>query len=431
MAMIKFVDINDDSCLIPIMEHLSVDDLLNIVESSKWLKNAVNYVYKRKYGGYVVVLRPLTLRKKIFVECTANDKKIYINGLLYCLKFLRCFGHLITNLQIVNRRYEMEYTKLVLCYDYVMEYCNNSLQKLTINNAKVEDIINLQNPFTQIEELSFNCCDLGRSTNLTNFNEFFPKMRRLEFNSTTVWNEKCITAHFPLLEHLKITPTIHGKPFTEENVKNALELNLQLRSFHLYGEWNRHIMRTISFCLESLEILTIDLHSQNKLHDNFQLKNLKKLKINFDTVVDATYKSLNHFAASNHLEELILTSFDPDIDIIYDFIQNHSSIIKLVLAPSGRQTFERSKLERCKGKLSKVLTSLQQINLITFTFGIDEAVDFVKRFKSLTMIRFILDNHINFDVLRKQLISEWNATMDAKIIYQGCVKVLLERNGSK
>lgn len=141
----NITDINDD-CLEHIFKKLSFDDLLNVADSCKRLKNAARLAFTSKYGRHMVRINGYFQRIRSILM---SDKEIEIKGRSTCLKVLRCFGASMTKLATLPFVYERE------CDDidrYLDEYCAESVVELEYGRVT---LYNLKKQFTKVESVRF------------------------------------------------------------------------------------------------------------------------------------------------------------------------------------------------------------------------------------------------------------------------------------
>lgn len=94
----KLTDINID-CLEKILEYLEFGDLLSAASSNKRLNKAAHYILIRKKWHKSVLLISIRISRKRLIKFKYHW--IEINDLKTSLQYIRCFGHLI---------YEVDFT---------------------------------------------------------------------------------------------------------------------------------------------------------------------------------------------------------------------------------------------------------------------------------------------------------------------------------
>lgn len=112
-----------DFCLVNIFKYLSIDDLLNLADTTKSFKNATELAFSGILGRRLVCLE---LRRTNFPH--NNDRRMVIteeNFIIYhfphALKVLRCFRSTITRLHIYTSR--MADHRCIALISYLCDYC--------------------------------------------------------------------------------------------------------------------------------------------------------------------------------------------------------------------------------------------------------------------------------------------------------------------
>lgn len=258
----KLTDVIDD-CLERIFKYLSVEDLLAIADTNTQLRPAAYEAYLRKFNGrcrkvYVHIFKsfdpvPALLLKHI----SGYNDNIFVTNLKCTLRLMRCFGHLITDLVIDNRKHDR------LLMDYSNEYCSSSLIKYTLNGPYV---IDLNVPFTKVEKVEFRSCKFNQEIQL---HKMFPAMRSLKVFDAL--NAILNAEHFPHLERLVIGQgTGHGNM----EATDILRLNPQLKRLKLFNHKPLRLWRNYDvFHFNNLKQLSID--SEFLINIPFQFNQFK------------------------------------------------------------------------------------------------------------------------------------------------------------
>lgn len=345
-----------------------------------------------------------------------EDGKIRVKGIRTCLKFLRCFGHLLTKvtfhiIEQKNRPYIAE---------YLNEYCGETLNKIVFETGISGDYI--KSPFLNVQNVRFtgNCL---LSTKKLRFNDWFPKMWSLDFMGlkTELNDRECIEDHFPNLEHLAIGTS---QNFSEENILNAIQLNPNLKKVRLHWDWSENLMRKLSERLEKLECLEIDCFVEDATNfegDPIHFKNVKELKMS----LLRKYDCLRRFRGVNSIPIIpltfgLLTEFSLKADFrlnqrFLEFIAKHPTITKLNLDVDSASNQHFSD----KLKIGRALPLLTDINFANCKFCLNGAIRFLDEFKSIEHFSFKLSTLSQFDELKLRLGQEWQATIG----FLACVKL--------
>lgn len=331
MNSICVTDVNND-CLEKIFERLTLLELLNVADCNKWLIDAACMVYYRRYGQKMIKLQDIgDSRKEKLIE-TEDD--IELSGLRICLRFLRCFGHLILKLDVSYNLADQNYCDYM--DQYITEYCVNSLIKITISSYQKGSLDWLKKLLPKIQELRFINCKLDKE--LTEFHKWFPNLRSLEFEGNTfISNPEFISHHFPHLEHLTTE--------FNENTLVGIQLNPQLRSLHIHWIFDAKLLQRAIIHLQHLEHFQIHCFDKDLLDFNGNRIHFKQVKVfkmicnvvsqGIDIPIPFTFGTLEEFSFES---EGIFEGF-------FDFVQANPTIQKLNLGGLTRRAITISKIQ--------------------------------------------------------------------------------------
>lgn len=193
------------------------------------MKESAELCFYWKYRKFIIEV--CTTMEKDQPKYKAKNDYLTLLDPKTCFGVLRCFGHNFNSHRLYHTRLD----------GYVMKYCVNNVTELNIfENERSSK--NLQSPFPNVETVRFIDCILDGSS--IRFNEWFPKMRRLEFitvrdllfkHLTEFDNQSFIVDHFPNLEHLSVHfADGENSGFDEGNILAALKLNPNIRSLYLH-----------------------------------------------------------------------------------------------------------------------------------------------------------------------------------------------------
>lgn len=255
-----YQNLNMDLCLELVFLYLDLKDLVSAADANKQMKDAAELTFRCRYGKNLFVfytktqhVLPSTVR--VTYLDVSRDPKL-------CFGVLRCFGHLISKLLL-----DYYFSSPLFCSRldiYISKYSIDYVTEFEIYGYE-NALKNIQRPFPNVEKLRLILCDLDQSS--TKFNEWFPKLRSLEFARdflvcTNIDDQSCVATHFQNLKHLSVHVSNDSEipGFREENILAALKANPQIRSLCLYSldydlplEFFRKISETCD-CLETLEI---------------------------------------------------------------------------------------------------------------------------------------------------------------------------------
>lgn len=226
-TMTNILDVNDH-CLEHILSYLELGDLLNVAQTSKLLLPVARTAYARKYGKKSVSVR--TVRT---LNCVPKfeivEKRIRVNSFSNRLKILRCFGGVISKLEI--QYWGTSRDQQVALDDYIRKYCAASVIKIDGNSS---------------------------GATMPNFSKCFPNVQCLELHECNTANLTHTAAHLSLLEHLTIW---NEEPQREKIPTNVIRSNPQLKSLKLHWNVDLNLLRTCSEHLEELESLDFIIES--------------------------------------------------------------------------------------------------------------------------------------------------------------------------
>lgn len=390
--LMKITDINID-CLESIFNYLPLSDLLNVSDSNKYLKKAAALVFVQKYRKKTMQLNGLQMSqsRKILI-----NSRIYIRDLRTALQILRCFGYLISKLEISDE-YSHYYRTHVYIYifKYIYKFCKSlttiKFQELPRNKA----FKYLRKPFRKVKSVEFSCGVLEE--NLTSLNILFPNIVSLKIDFCDVKNLRCIEQHFVHLQHLELGTS-------KENIQTVVSLNPNLKHFSTHTICDMQTIQKFSKLqlLESLSIVcSSDEFTQfNGLPLNF--KTVKKLKLQFSHVknqfpkIPLIFDQLNEFSTNHRMDAEF-----------YEFIAKHSAITKLNLPSSGssKKNIEEKQLE-----FLKMMHLLKELNLSHYAFSIDQAIRIFDEFKTLNKFGFSIISEDEYTHLVKRSKDGWSVT---------------------
>lgn len=227
----KITDLDDD-CLRHIFEYIDLRALCNVAGSNERLRNAVRLVYVQRFTTKTVIIEIYNnFRIKMFntMSFTETVCWITIQDLKTCLQYLRCFGSLITKLQIGYYQPNAHHVNLV--EQYIHKYCNETLISITfIHKMKFTDDL-FQKPFTNVENVRISHPELN--IQLPTIAEWFPNVRTMELNAGRV----CYLFGGTMFQHLKHLVIKINSRFVNElcmrNIASFVQMNPQLQSFSI------------------------------------------------------------------------------------------------------------------------------------------------------------------------------------------------------
>lgn len=198
-SSVKIVDVDND-CLEHVLQYLSLMDLINVADANKHLVRAASTVFGRNYKGKTVHFKSsskLPLNQRRVAHITDVDD-IVIDKPALAFKFLRLFGSSISKIKL-SRKTSKRLSKALLFY--INKYCSETLKSYALVRQDFT-YMDAKNPYKNLEEISIGFGKIG--FNLTQFNDTFSKMRRLNLIQAEFIDHARFAGRFNQLEHLKI-----------------------------------------------------------------------------------------------------------------------------------------------------------------------------------------------------------------------------------
>lgn len=259
-------DINDD-CLEKIFKYLSLDDLLNIAETSKQLKTAVDWAFNFKFRGTLF---------EIDTNCICKVRQgILISDIRKSFRLLRCFGQLIPYLAIFQ---PLCYGKYLISYLDI--YCSESLETIKFFKVNIDLSKYLKRQFLKVVRLTFYYC---RHLEMYKLKKFFPHIVQATLNECKLLSTGNL--HFPHLNRIFSQNTENITPFIRENpqvhdlrldnhytckVNAFLEHLGNLEFLSMFNILPQDLYFDKTVCLNNLRMLYIEFRSTfNRCEWNF------------------------------------------------------------------------------------------------------------------------------------------------------------------
>lgn len=336
----------NDYCLAKIFSYLTLNDLLNVALSNKWLMKGAQLAYKGLKQTKVELNVFLTFRR-------TND----IKHRKYCFRILRCFGYLITSLKI---NYTCFSENLCNQLDrYIAEYCGASLVEINILWGREYTLKDLDKSFANVERVYIH--GIHMLDQLLCLKSWFPNMDCLDLDTCFNPNQEILWPHY---------------------FKGVIRMNQQLRHLNVYNSWNYKVLKSISK-LPDLETLGINRINYDIKQFDREIIRMKKVKIfNYNQgLLEAQFTTIPTIEF-DQLEELSL----PTQDFLNNttFFQQHSGIKKLTIGKTIYTKLDDLSAEVLQ-KMSNDFPSLTELNL-NFSTTVRGAVlitQILKTFKSL------------------------------------------------
>lgn len=401
MTAINLTDINID-CLESIFNHLDLISLLTVSDSNGYVKRAAELIFVRRYGKKKIWL-------DLFINCPASPvdeqlNQIKIFGLKTCLKVLRCFGHLITNLHITGDRFVLcenkkDTNRLI---EYVSKFGNKNLREISFEKLGKTALLQIKAEFPMVETVRYKQCEV--KTAFVGINHIFPKMQSLEL----IWTDVTYMDVFmPNLERLLIDLPIYLDISQKERIETMIQLNPQLKCLKMYFFfWNTTFLQSISKHFKSIENLEIAfnfIESETYNVQHIHMNNVKKFHIQSIVVPHITF-------SFNQLEEFTFETNCRWTEDNINLIIKHTSITKLVMKQMDSR-FRFNVNDDIAMKMANELPMLKQLIIDYKEISVREAICVLKQFKALNRIQFNMEQRTDFDELRLTFIGKWTANV--------------------
>lgn len=175
------------------MAELTINYLLHLADSN--LNLAQNH-FEEQYSWKRVILKVNSIESKIELEIDS----IIAYGFKMCMQILQKFGCKIV-LLTADFTETLEYYCQYL-EQQISEYCASSLFHLKL--IHIAEHFNLgSNVYEKLQTLEFQWCSIAGQ--ITNFNFWFPNLRRLKFTSWNKIDQNCVTIQYSALRELITT----------------------------------------------------------------------------------------------------------------------------------------------------------------------------------------------------------------------------------
>lgn len=408
----QITDVNND-CLEHLLKYLSLADLLNCCDTSKQLVDAAKLAFASKHGRKTIVLNsfPYSISQTIVF----HSNEIWVYDFQTCLRILRCFGSVIAKLHVYyNFDDDLPRSKLDR---YIQEYCAASLTEIQFHKAPANAMKHLRKlEFPKVETVGFNDISKKLAGNLLNVKKCFPNVRNLKLIKCNAALSNCISTKFIKLEHL----SIHFDRMTglecNANCLLCLDLNPQLRSLHIAGDFDFDLLRSIG-THSTVQIKCLSIKAHKRFFDKYDgdpvcFKTVTKFRLQCDDSICFPTRMPISF---ERLEDFTLDFIRLTIERNFvDFILKQNSLSQLV-CHSNTVVIETEN----KFKLAEALHSVDTLLLFNCEFSITEAINLLKTCTSLKKVNFKLAKQSEFKAVQKNLTTEWIGFADRI----GCVQL--------
>lgn len=352
----KLTEVNID-CLTTVLDHLDFFDLVNAAASNKHLKYAAQMVYGRKYGRKVISFQTHSQSYVHTSHAQFNEhtsKKIGIEDLRTTLLLLRCFGHLMKEIEYypVNDKSQPHIT------GYINKFCAETLIRISLLQIERFSNLNLLRPFSQVRKVTINL--RGESLDIVFINKTFPTVQELMLKWDTESGRGMTLNQLPHLEHLDVNFHQNLGKFLKKLIK-TLAISQNLKHLKLQTPFPYDFLEAIGSSLRNLESLEIiaefglyeAIVRRSTSSETIHLPKLKQLNINFRFLLHEGEKL--PFSIDKLESFYIQNALGDAMEVINDFLEKNPSI-KMMKLKNGcereayitRLYWDLSHLERVK-----------------------------------------------------------------------------------
>lgn len=387
----KLTDLDDD-CLEHIFMYLSLADLLSVVNTNKRLTTAAELAFVRNFGRREYVFSDITISKKKIIKFwfDGNEQVELANP----YRLLRCFGHLISKLNVTVMHKQIAYK----AFKYVNKYCTETATEIKFHLNKDLNCVNKPYPNAETVTLYVYYSEkLLRTTK--QLNKLFPNVRNLSIDYCK-FEREYIAVHFPLLNQLKLTGSpgskgIYKISYLKNTYAEMLRLNPQLRSLKLCYKFTEILLRSVSQHLQSLVYLEITLNyddSRSFGDEVINFPSLNELKI--------WYFSAELIKISISATSLEAFSFEYwsefNMNFLLDFLNNHPTITRFNVTDHC----EHLRTTNFFIDVTAALPFLEEVNFSSISIPVNDAIRFVANCKSLKKFCFKTDCNVDVNHLK-------------------------------
>lgn len=392
------LDLNGD-CFCRIFDYLTFEDLLRFANVSKEANTCADFVFTNKYR-----ITSLTFSH---VKKNVNDEKfgmraksMAVRDFKYSLQILRCFGHLISRIEIMGNTFidDVLAQRIMI---YANKFCADSLIELACFGILESEFSVWKEPFAVVEKIDLSFCFLGQK--IMQFNKWFPKMQSLKLHCTSIADYRFIVDHFPHLTDLTLS-------HTDKHVADVIRLNPQLKKLQLICLSEPTFLQEISQHLPHLEALAFRCEIStfpNFNGDDIKFKTLKTLDIQL------------HGKAKNQLAKIPILCENLDELKIYctGVIQLDDEIIKFVSKHSGMKKIVLRGILFSNEFNQKFVDSLSSLEEFEIGFGcssVDLVTFFLNNIKTLKKLtaNIFTDALDQFKFLGDRFDKSWKWSTD-------------------
>lgn len=187
--------------------------------------------------------------EKIYIFHSFYRDWTTITSPIFTLKFLRNFGHLISDLQINFGIFNINQCEHI--EQYLVKYSAKSLRFISLSCHPYKELFkNIKDPFSNAYSIKMqNCCFLRSKLA---YNAFFPRLRYLQVDANLYEIRSFINTDMPFVKSLAIL-----EDSEEDEIVKALKRNPQIVKLLLVTNYNTQLIQNLNNYLPNLQSLCL------------------------------------------------------------------------------------------------------------------------------------------------------------------------------
>lgn len=404
----KKIDGLDEKTLVQIFNWLEFGDLLNVANANEKLKAAAGKIYAEKYVDKVVKFDGDVANKK-YLNFNETQTTIEISDARTCLKMFRAFGEFITSLSLNFNGIGPRRSDAIS--QTLNRYCAKTLIDLEWHHCppNAMDTSSKKYPKLTNLRLTFGC--LGET--MSQFNEYFPALCKLELNEIEVKNRRCIGRTMPNVTHLKVhIESRRGIDFLKINVKEALRFNPQIRSFCVASNCDPTFLSFINEMLPLLETLDIQKPKKKFFESDANEVCFKQVKYFSLDIINSNDQMKNIPFKFNNLKKFSLNANCRFCGEWIDFIAQNKKLVEVELLPFNYFYVVS------EDQLMKIaeLPDLMTFKMDWRVEPLDVLLRFMAQCQSLETLRLYLRKEAERDDICARIGDDWDIVIDKHFV---------------
>lgn len=252
-----------------IIDQLDVPSLISLAETNQHFLILATDVVARKYSKTVIqIISPFYYNIEDHVH--VKDDIITIQHFETAIKFIKHFGHLITNIQIM---YHSIFRKSAAKLNRIInDCCSKTLIQIDVHSVQDDFFQDMTKPFEKVKTLSISGHFKDFGSDKLSFGDLFPSIRNLSLKDVQVSDTSIIDREFVHLEHLSmdIFKYDDNRRFTESDVRKIITNNSQIKGLVL-AHCTRSVLRLVNELLPNLESLGLIYYTEYSFESHLEI----------------------------------------------------------------------------------------------------------------------------------------------------------------